>query len=218
MEIEASLEKRFGAFALDFRAKWSGGAVFLGPNGSGKSTTLRCMAGVYVCRGYVKIDGVVAESSRFYYVPPAPKLPPTTSVGEYLQHLSQVFQTAIKPRFGVEDFLDKRGAELSSGMAARVFLTVAVSVDRVILLDEPLSYLETKYRLELVKSLAGRPFVVATHDPAPFLVLKPTLMYIEGGRVSSTAGWDAVRALYVEPCGGELCTKSGEVQYVVGYL
>lgn len=217
MDIYAAVEKRFRGFSLRFDARWSGPALLLGPNGSGKSTVLRCLSGVYSCKSRVEIDGMPAGPGLFYYVPPAPRLPPTVTVGEYLQHLSEVFQRDIRPRFGVEDFLAKRGAELSSGMAARVLLTVAASLDKIPLLDEPLSYLETRFRVELVRSLAGRPFILATHDPAPFLVLKPTLIYIQEGRVTSVASWEKAKAAYLEACGDEICVKWGEMRYVVGY-
>ena len=59
--------------------------------------------------------------------------------------------------------------------------------------------------------------MVATHDPLPFLPLGPDVVVLEEGRVKAVAKAEAVRALYLERCGGELCARPGGAVPVVGY-
>ena len=218
MEVQVSLRKRFRGFSLELDASWRGPALFLGPNGSGKSTALRCMAGLYKCGGWVKIGGRPASEREFLYVPPAPRVPPTLTVEEYLNHVSEILDVDVKPVLGVDGFLKKRGSELSSGMAARVVLAAALSSGKALLLDEPLLYLETSARLELVRALRGRLFVAATHDPSLFIPLEPAVVQISEGRSAAVGSWASLKALVLRRCGGELCVGEEEPRAVAGYV
>jgi len=202
------VRKKMRGFVLDVEVE-VGNAIVLGPNGSGKSTLLKCLAGVYLCEGDVFDDAL--------YVPPIPQLPPGTTVGEYVRHISKTLGVEFVDFFDVGPFLGKRVEELSTGMAYRVVLSLAFSTDRRLLLDEPLSSLDAKWRLRLVELLSGRRFMVATHDPLPFLPLNPDVVVLEEGRVKAVAKAEAVRALYLEKCGGGLCARPGGAVPVVGY-
>ncbi|MEM1597441.1 MAG: ATP-binding cassette domain-containing protein [Pyrobaculum sp.] len=217
MEVKVDLGKKFGRFTLEVRAGWRGSAVLLGPNGGGKSTALKCIAGIYNCRRHVVVDGSPAPPGRFLYVPPAPRVPEAVTVADYLAHVSEVLGRDVKPLFGVDGFLHKRGGELSTGMAARVALAAAFSTDKILILDEPLSSLDTEGKVELMKRLAERPFIAATHEPWPFLPLRPYFLYVENGVLKAEGGVEALKAYYLSHCGGGLCVEEGELRSVVGY-
>ncbi|AAL63434.1 branched-chain amino acid ABC transporter, ATP-binding protein, putative [Pyrobaculum aerophilum str. IM2] len=217
MEIKVSLYKKFRGFQLAVNASFSLPALFLGPNGSGKSTALKCIAGLYTCGGKVELDGKAAGGDSFLYVPPAPRIPPTLTVEEYLAHVSEIFGVDVKPALGVDKFLKKRGSELSSGMAARAVLAAALSTDRILLLDEPLSYLESDVRIELVKALKGRAFIAATHDPGPFLPLRPSVVAISEGKSVRVGSWEEVAGWLIRDCGGDFCVEKVKAPSLAGY-
>lgn len=210
------LEKDFPHFRLRVEAAWRGPALFLGPNGSGKSTALKCMAGLYPCRREVLLDGRPAPPQAFLYVPPNPRLPNVT-VAEFLRHASRLLGRPVEPLLGVDRYMAMRGSQLSSGMAARVLLAVALSAGRVPLLDEPLSYLEAEARVELARALRGRPFVAATHDPGPLLPLGPAAVLFSGGK-ATVVDSRSLKAIYLEPCGDGLCARTGPLHSTAGYV
>ena len=93
-------------------------------------------------------------------------------------------------RLGLAELSGRRPADLSGGQAQRVALARALAGDPgVLLLDEPLSALDARTRLdvqaELRRHLSGfaGPCLVVTHDPLEALVLADRLVVLEDGRV-----------------------------------
>lgn len=175
----------------------------LGASGSGKTTTLRLIAGFEEPdEGRVLIGG--ADVSKL----PAYKRDVHTVFQDYalFPHLSVfdnvAFALEVKgrpDRKRVEDALalvqlsgmaDRKPAQLSGGQQQRVALARSI-VDRpaVLLLDEPLSALDAKIRVELRVELkrlqreTGITFIYVTHDQEEALTLSDRMAVMRGGKV-----------------------------------
>ena len=93
-------------------------------------------------------------------------------------------------RLGLAELSRRRPADLSGGQAQRVALARALAGDpALLLLDEPLSALDARTRLDVQTELkrhlsdfAG-PCLLVTHDPLEALVLADRLLVLEHGRV-----------------------------------
>ena len=93
-------------------------------------------------------------------------------------------------RLGLADLAAPTPGDLSGGQAQRVALARALAGDpALLLLDEPLSALDARTRLdvqsELQRHLSGfaGPCLVVTHDPLEALVLADRLVVLEDGRI-----------------------------------
>ncbi len=211
LQAEVSLARR--AFRLDVRVDVEPGEILavLGPNGSGKSTLLRTLAGLLRCSaGRVAVgDAVWDDAQHGVFVPAVDR-----GVGLVFQdyrlfpHLSVRDNVAFSPhargaarrearrqaddvlaRLGLADLAERRPGELSGGQAQRVALARALASEpRLLLLDEPLSALDARTRLEIRSELRrylsafGGPTILVTHDPLEAMVLADRILVLEGGR------------------------------------
>ena len=212
--LVADAEVTHGAFTLRAAVTVAPGEVLavLGPNGAGKSTLLAAVAGLTpLSGGRISLGGVTlddAESGTFVEAAHRP-------VGFVFQdyrlfpHLSVLDNVAFSPRarglgrarsravgaewlerLGLADLARRRPGDLSGGQAQRVALGRALAGDPgLLLLDEPLSALDARTRLdvqsELKRHLAdfAGPCLLVTHDPLEALVLADRLLVLEHGRV-----------------------------------
>jgi len=210
-QVEArSVTKRFGhvvaAHSVSFVIQ--GGEFFslLGPSGCGKTTTLRIIGGFEVAdEGDVLIDGR-----------PMGKTPPnrreTNMVFQRLAlfphytvfdnvafglRMKRLAEADVRRRVG--DALDmvqmpglaiRRISELSGGQQQRVALARSlVNRPRVLLLDEPLSSLDLKLRLQMQEELKrlqrelATTFIYVTHDQGEALAMSDRVGVMDGGRL-----------------------------------
>jgi ABC-type multidrug transport system ATPase subunit len=171
-------KKRLGGFQLDVDVEVGDRLVVTGPNGSGKSTLLKCISGLWRCGP--RLDG------RWLYVPPEPQAPKRMRARDYVELLESAL--GIKAQLELMDvnYLDKKMGELSTGMAVRLILAVALSTDLPLVLDEPTAFLDAKWRSALAELLQGRkPVVISTHDAEFIRNLKGwDLVALDGGRVA----------------------------------
>ncbi len=203
--------KRFGDVvavdAVSFAVQPGEFFSLLGPSGCGKTTTLRVIGGFEaVDAGEVAIDGR-----------PMGRLPPnrreTNMVFQrlalfphYTVHENVAFglrmrrvpEPELRSRVGqalelvrLPGLGGRRITELSGGQQQRVALARAlVNRPRVLLLDEPLSALDLKLRLQLQEELKrlqrelGTTFIYVTHDQGEALALSDRLGVMAGGRVA----------------------------------
>ena len=184
--LNADLSHPLRAFALDLTLEVGAETVALvGPSGAGKSTVLRAIAGlVRPLRGRIEVGGDTwLDTARRVDVPPERR-----SVGLVFQdyalfpHLSVRRNVAfgasdrgavdeLLERFQISGLADARPGDLSGGERQRVALARALARrPRTLLLDEPLSALDTHTRAAVRGELhdllgtLGLHVLLVTHD------------------------------------------------------
>lgn len=208
------ISKRFGdTLACDdisFGLEQGRVLALLGPSGCGKSTTLRTLAGFErPDSGEIVLDGrVLASDSRFV-------APEKRGMGVVFQsyalwpHMTLIKQVAfgltmrgtrstsaaVKAREALKlvhlDGLEERYPhELSGGQQQRVALARAIVIEpQLILLDEPLSNLDSRLRenmrfeLKRLQQSLGQTMVYVTHDQSEALSLADEVAVLNGGRI-----------------------------------
>jgi multiple sugar transport system ATP-binding protein len=209
LELE-DLSKRFdGVVAVDHLSltlQKGEMLALLGPSGSGKTTTLRLLAGFEVPdagRVIVEQDdvtGVEPVARRFGMVFQHYALFPHLNVGQNvafgLESLGVRGEELARRVAGALALVDLAGFErrrigqLSGGQQQRVALARALAPEpRVLLLDEPLSNLDARLRLEartFLKKLQrdlGITTVFVTHDQAEALALADRIAVMDAGKL-----------------------------------
>ena len=193
--------------------------VLVGPSGCGKTTALRCLAGLEeVTEGSVMIDGAVVND-----VPPKDRdiamvfqsyaLYPHMTVFDNMAFglkLRKVPKDQIKRRvqdaagiLGLENLLDRKPRELSGGQRQRVAVGRAIVREpKVFLLDEPLSNLDAKLRVQTRAELTklhlrlGTTFVYVTHDQVEAMTMASRIAVMNKGVLQQL---DSPQNLYDKP-------------------
>jgi ABC-type sugar transport system ATPase subunit len=180
--------------------------ALLGPSGSGKSTTLRILAGLDApSSGRVFIDGqdITASDARdrdIAMVFQSYALYPHMTVYENIAfplEMAKLPKAEIGPavqeaarKVAIDHLLDRKPGQLSGGQQQRCALARAiVRKARLFLLDEPLSNLDAKLRLEtrtelkkLQRSL-GVTAVYVTHDQEEAMTLADRMAVFMAGEI-----------------------------------
>ncbi|MBI3173962.1 MAG: ABC transporter ATP-binding protein [Chloroflexi bacterium] len=179
---------------------------FLGPSGCGKTTTLRMIAGFELpTSGEVVLDsenitykspnernvGMVFQSYALF-----PNMTVAQNIGFGLQVRktpADEIQTTVKEMLGLihlEKHAEKYPYQLSGGQQQRVALARALAINpRVLLLDEPLSALDAKIRVELrqeirrIQQKMGITTIYVTHDQEEALSLSNRIVVMSQGRM-----------------------------------
>jgi multiple sugar transport system ATP-binding protein len=161
--------------------------VLVGPSGCGKTTSLRMIAGLEeISEGTVRIgdrvvNDVAAKDRDIAMVFQSYALYPHMSVRDNMAFglkLRKIPRADIERRvgeaariLGLESLLDRKPKELSGGQRQRVALGRAIVREpAVFLMDEPLSNLDAKLRVQTRAEIArlhqrmGTTFVYVTHD------------------------------------------------------
>ncbi len=193
--------------------------TFLGPSGCGKTTTLRAIAGfITPTEGRVLLDGdditdLPAHKRPVNMVFQQSTLFPHLDVGQNVAFGLEVAKVPKAERekrvrealslVKLEGFERRRATQLSGGQRQRVNLARAiVNRPKVLLLDEPLSALDLKIRLDLEVELRrvhrelGATFIYVTHDQREALALSDRIAVFNQGRIEQL---DKAEVLYREP-------------------
>jgi putative spermidine/putrescine transport system ATP-binding protein len=218
-----NLSKRFGElYALqNFNLDVQGGEFIslLGPSGCGKTTALNCLAGlIEPDSGEIEVDGksVVATAPErrnfgmvFQNYALFPHLTVERNVAFGLE-MARVPGPEITRRvervLGMVQLAEHRKkypAQLSGGQQQRVALARAIVTEpRLILMDEPLSNLDAKLRLEMRTEIRrlhqelGLTTIYVTHDQEEALSLSDRIVLMQRGVIEQIG---TPRAVYAEP-------------------
>ncbi|MEV4257551.1 ABC transporter ATP-binding protein, partial [Spirillospora sp. NPDC049652] len=188
----------------------------LGPSGCGKTTTLRMIAGLeQPTAGEIRVgDRVLDAVGRGVYVPPEkrgmglvfqnyalwPHLTVLRNV-EFGLRMRKVPAAARRERamealrkVRVAECADRYPSQLSGGQQQRVALARMLAVDpEVLLLDEPLSNLDARLRLEMRTELkrihdeTGATVVFVTHDQMEAMTMATHVAVMNEGELQQVA-------------------------------
>ena len=180
--------------------------VFVGPSGCGKSTLLRTLAGLEaVDSGQIEIDGrdvTFAEPAdrELSMVFQSYALYPHMTVRENMDFGMKVngFDEPMRRERIAEaarilqlgPYLDRKPGQLSGGQRQRVAIGRAIVKNpKVFLLDEPLSNLDAKLRVQMRVELEGlhkqlaATMVYVTHDQVEAMTMADKIVVLNAGRV-----------------------------------
>jgi multiple sugar transport system ATP-binding protein len=193
--------------------------IFVGPSGCGKSTALRMIAGLEdISDGELEIGGEVVNDK-------APKdrdiamvfqsyaLYPHMTVRENMAFplkLAKVDQAEIDQKVGdaarildLEQHLDRKPANMSGGQRQRVAMGRAIVRDpKAFLMDEPLSNLDAKLRVQMrtevsrIQQRLGTTMVYVTHDQTEAMTLGDRVAVMRAGLLQQV---DTPQHLYDNP-------------------
>ncbi len=193
--------------------------IFVGPSGCGKSTTLRMIAGLEeISSGEFSIDGKVVND-----VEPKDRdiamvfqnyaLYPHMTVFENMAFglkLRKVPKAEIRQKveeaariLDLDQLLDRRPKALSGGQRQRVAMGRAiVRSPKVFLMDEPLSNLDAKLRVQMRAEISalhkrlGATIIYVTHDQTEAMTLGTRIVVLKDGVIMQV---DSPMKLYNEP-------------------
>ena len=227
--ILENVTKKWGKFVgvdnLNMVIKDRGFVTLLGPSGCGKTTTLRMIAGLETpTSGRIIIDGVtVFDSEKGINISPAKR-----NVGFLFQNYAlwphmTVYQNIafglenlkwkkedIKKRVDellkmlkIEEFVARYPSELSGGQQQRVAIARTLAPNpKVLFMDEPLSNLDAKLRLEMRTELkrlhneTNSTFVYVTHDQLEAMTLATEVCLMKNGILQQ---YDPPLTVYAKP-------------------
>lgn len=180
--------------------------VFVGPSGCGKTTTLRMIAGLEdISKGELYIDDVLmndveSKDRSIAMVFQSYALYPHMTVYDNMAFslkLRKVDKKEIDHRvkeaakiLGLEDYLKRKPKALSGGQRQRVALGRAIVRDtKVFLMDEPLSNLDAKLRVQMraeIQKLHQRiqtTTIYVTHDQTEAMTMATRLVVMKDGLI-----------------------------------
>ena len=223
MTLDARFALTRGSFELDVDLSFNEGEVvaIMGPNGSGKSTFLHAIAGLLpVTSGFLVLDDqTLDEATSEVFIDPTQRPVGIVFQGGLLFETMTILENIIfglrarkikrteattqaQPlikQFGLTELLQRQPRELSGGQAQRVAIARAlITKPKVLLLDEPMSGLDTATRQlvrtefrEVLAGFAGYRILV-THDLDDALSMSDRIIEFDSGKVI----WDGPTSEY----------------------
>ena len=210
----------------------------LGPSGCGKTTLLRCLAGFYIPDGgrvkfgeddvtrlppHKRNTGMMFQSYALW-----PHMTVAQNVAFGLQQ-RKVSADEIKRRVGealesvkMTAYAGRSPNQLSGGQQQRVALARALVIrPRCLLLDEPLSNLDAKLRLEMRTEIRrvckefNLTTVYVTHDQKEALSISDRMAIMEVGHVLQVG---TPRDVYARPARKTVANFIGETNFIPGKI
>ncbi len=193
--------------------------IFVGPSGCGKSTTLRMIAGLEdITSGELEIDGEIVNEMaardrdiamvfQSYALYPHMNVYDNIAFGLRRRKLSKdEMDKKVKEAariLGLESQLKKKPRELSGGQKQRVAMGAAIVRNpKVFLMDEPLSNLDAKLRVQMRLEIAqlherlGATIIYVTHDQTEAMTLGTRIVVMKDGVIQQV---DTPENLYENP-------------------
>lgn len=234
------LTKKFGANValneISFRIEPGELFFLLGPSGCGKTTLLRNIAGFYLPEGgrilfdqedvtqlppHKRNTGMMFQSYALW-----PHMTVAKNVAFGLEErrvpkaeITQRVQEALESvRMG--SYAERKIAQLSGGQQQRVALARALVIrPRCLLLDEPLSNLDAKLRLEMRSEIRrvckefGLTAIYVTHDQKEALSISDRMAILEGGKIAQIG---SPAEVYRRPVSRVVADFIGETNFIRG--
>lgn len=193
--------------------------IFVGPSGCGKSTTLRMVAGLEdISSGELRIDGKlvndvepkdrdIAMVFQNYALYPHMTVYDNMAFGLKLrkvpkEKIDEMVKEAARI-LDLEKLLDRKPKALSGGQRQRVAMGRAIVRNpKVFLMDEPLSNLDAKLRVQMRTEIAklhqrlGATIIYVTHDQTEAMTLGTRIVVMKDGVVQQV---DSPQTLYDKP-------------------
>ncbi len=194
--------------------------IFVGPSGCGKSTTLRMIAGLEdISSGELRIDGKlmndvepkdrdIAMVFQNYALYPHLTVYDNMAFGLKLRkvprkEIDRAVREAAKI-LDLSELLNRKPKALSGGQKQRVAMGRAIVRNpKVFLMDEPLSNLDAKLRVQMRTEIAklhqrlGTTIIYVTHDQTEAMTLGTRIVVMKDGVVQQI---DSPQNLYERPC------------------
>lgn len=232
--------KKYGDFTAvkDLSIEIKNGSLhfLLGPSGCGKTTTLRMLAGLEkVTSGRILFDGKdvtdlpsaergIGMVFQNYALWPHMTVLKNIEYGLKLRKLSSEDMKArldnVLDYTKLTQFVDRLPGQLSGGQQQRVALARALAIrPNVLLLDEPLSNLDAKLRLEMRDNITrihretGITTVYVTHDQKEALSMGTDISVMRAGLMIQT---NSPRELYRRPKTPFIAGFIGETNFIRG--
>ena len=178
--------------------------VLVGPSGCGKSTTLRMVAGLEdITSGELIIDGVLENNNhpkdrdiamvfQKYALYPHMSVKENMAFGLKMQKLdSKEIESRVHNAaeiLGLEEYLERKPKELSGGQRQRVALGRAIVRNaKLFLMDEPLSNLDAKLRVQTRAEISklhkrlGTTTMYVTHDQTEAMTMASRIVVMKDG-------------------------------------
>jgi multiple sugar transport system ATP-binding protein len=193
--------------------------VLVGPSGSGKTTALRMLAGLEeIDAGAVFIGdrdvsdvppkerdvAMVFQNYALYpYLTVAANIGFPLRIARVRKRDREARVKEVAKLLGLEEYLNRKPGQLSGGQRQRVAMGRAiVRVPSVFLMDEPLSNLDAKLRVQMRADIAalqhdfGVTTVYVTHDQAEAMTLGHRVAVLQDGQLQQVG---PPRELYERP-------------------
>ena len=193
--------------------------VFVGPSGCGKTTALRMVAGLEdVTEGIIRIGDTVANDVmprerdiamvfQNYALYPHMSVADNIAFGLRMRKVpKEKVEERVKEIAGVlrlTELLERRPRALSGGQRQRVAMGRAIVRNpRVLLMDEPLSNLDAKLRVQMraeiarIQSEIGATTVYVTHDQVEAMTMGDRVVVLRKGQLQQV---DIPQHLYERP-------------------
>ena len=206
--------------------------VFVGPSGCGKSTTLRMIAGLEeITSGSLYIGGAkmnvvepkdrnIAMVFQNYALYPHMTVYKNMAFGLKLRKVNSAeIDRRVKNAaaiLGITDLLARKPKALSGGQRQRVALGRAIVREpNVFLLDEPLSNLDAKLRVQMRSEITklhkrlATTFIYVTHDQTEAMTMGDRIVVMKDGFIQQV---DSPATLYEQPRNVFVATFLGSPQ------
>jgi ABC-type Fe3+/spermidine/putrescine transport system ATPase subunit len=210
--------------------------TLLGPSGCGKTTLLRMVAGFCeldrgrILFGERRVDTVAPHRRNTGMVFQNYAVFPNLDVGgnvAYGLKARKLARAEIADKVAralklvrLDGFAARWPHQLSGGQLQRVAIARAVAIEpEVLLLDEPLSNLDAKLRVEMrgeiraLQRTLGITVIYVTHDQEEALAISDRIAVMRAGRVEQV---DAPRAIYDAPATGFVASFVGATNLLRG--
>jgi len=223
--------------------------ILVGPNGSGKSSLLGLIGRLLApTRGSVLLDGETIHNlptrmvaRQLAILPQSPTLPEALSVydlvcrGRYphrglLSFWTKTDEIAVEAALkitGTLDYADSAVDTLSGGQRQRCWIAMALAQETpVLLLDEPTTYLDLHFQLDVLDLLHrltrdhGRSIVAVLHDINQAVNYADQLIFLKDGRVKQvldvpdTCEPDIIRSVFDVQTSRLVDPMSGAIAFI----